>query len=120
MPKLSGKKSRIIMPVWLRHYFNSLVRQPIRKVLRKIVGKKCFLTSNIDKPSDRVESSIFLYKIFLQFCNHLLYFNKYSMIIIFQCSSMVEQSAVNRSVVGSNPTTGAILDRWQSGYCGRL
>ena len=119
MPKLSGKKSRIIMPVWLRHYFNSLVRQPIRKVLRKIVGKKCFLTSNIDKPSDRVESSILLYKIFYNFVI-ILYFNKYNMIIIFQCSSMVEQSAVNRSVVGSNPTTGAILDRWQSGYCGRL
>ncbi len=29
--------------------------------------------------------------------------------IIFRSSSVVEQSAVNRSVVGSNPTCGAVL-----------
>ena len=30
------------------------------------------------------------------------------MILLFQRSSVVEQSAVNRSVVGSSPTAGAI------------
>ncbi len=42
----------------------------------------------------------------------LLFRNEYGEIhihlVIFHSSSVVEQSAVNRSVVGSNPTCGAI------------
>src|SRR5699024_440227 len=34
---------------------------------------------------------------------------------IFHSSSVVEQLAVNRSVVGSNPTCGAIMEKYSSG-----
>ena len=36
-------------------------------------------------------------------------------VILFRSSSVVELSAVNRSVVGSNPTCGAIWKRTQVG-----
>ncbi len=35
--------------------------------------------------------------------------------LLFHSSSVVEQSAVNRSVVGSSPTCGANVARWSSG-----
>ena len=36
--------------------------------------------------------------------------------LLFQRSSVVEQSAVNRSVVGSSPTAGAIKIRLLGGF----
>ena len=38
----------------------------------------------------------------------ILFQNKIKVFLLFQRSSVVEQSAVNRSVVGSSPTAGAI------------
>ena len=38
----------------------------------------------------------------------ILFQNKIKIFLLFQRSSVVEQSAVNRSVVGSSPTAGAI------------
>ena len=37
---------------------------------------------------------------------------------LFRSSSVVELSAVNRSVVGSNPTCGAIIEKYPSGSRG--
>src|SRR5699024_4801055 len=107
-------------------YYNSLHRIMLKRIVDKsnITSRKYFIEHctvagvNIAEESSMCSlRGVEHHRIIMQHDEHRQHQNNVytkKIIVLFHSSSVVEQSAVNRSVAGSNPACGAILWRRSS------